>query len=82
MSVALMPFAYMDSLILEINLADQILGDSNVRGIASRRHDRNRIAESVYIGVDLGAFAVAAHSNTLIDLGFLPRSVRISAGVL
>ena len=32
---------------LEVDLADQFLGDSNVRGIASGQHDRNGIAQSV-----------------------------------
>ena len=33
--------------ILEVDLADQFLGNSNVRGIASGQHDRNGIAQSV-----------------------------------
>ena len=60
---------------LEVNLADQFLGDSNVRGIASGQHDRNGIAQSVYSGVNLGASTTAAHSDALIDLGFRPDSV-------
>ena len=61
--------------ILEVDLADQFLGDSNVRGIASGQHDRNGIAQSVYSGVNLGASTTAAHSDALIDLGFRPDSV-------
>ena len=66
--------------ILEVNLSDQFLGNSNVRGIASGQHDRNGIAQSVYSGVNLGASATAAHSNALIDLGFCPDSARLLAG--
>ena len=65
---------------LEVDLADQFLGDSNVRGIASGQHDRNGIAQSVYSGVNLGASATAAHSDALIDLGFRPDSIRLLAG--
>ena len=66
--------------ILEVDLSDQFLGNSNVRGIASGQHDRNGIAQSVYSGVNLGASATAAHSNALIDLGFCPDSARLLAG--
>ena len=65
---------------LEVDLADQFLGDSNVRGIASGQNDRNGIAQSVYSGVNLGASAATAHSNTLIDLSFRPDSVLLLAG--
>ena len=65
---------------LEVNLADQFLGDSNVRGIASGQHDRYGIAQSVYRGVNLGASAATAHSNALIDLGFRPDSVLLLGG--
>ena len=64
----------------EVDLADQFLGDSNVRGIASGQHDRNGIAQSVYSGVNLSASATTAHSNALIKLGFRPDSVRLLAG--
>ena len=67
---------------LEINLADQFLGDSNVRGIASGQNDRNGIAQSVYSGVNLGASATTAHSDALIDLGFRPDSVLLLGGGL
>lgn len=65
---------------LEVDLADQFLGDSNVRGIASGQQDRNGIAQSVYSGVNLGASATTAHSNALIKLGFRPDCVRLLAG--
>lgn len=66
--------------ILEVDLADQFLGNSNVRGIASGQHDHNGVAQSVYSGVNLGASATAAHSDTLIDLSFCPDRVRLLAG--
>lgn len=65
---------------LEVDLADQFLGDSNVRGIASAQQDRNGIAQSVYSGVNLCAPAATAHSNALIDLGFRPDSVLLLGG--
>ena len=66
--------------ILEVDLADQFLGNSNVRGIASGQHDRNGIAQSVYSGVNLGASAATAHSNALINLGFRPDSILLLGG--
>ena len=66
--------------ILEVDLADQFLGNSNVRGIASGQHDRNGIAQSVHSGVNLGASAAATHSDALINLGFRPDSIRLLAG--
>ena len=65
---------------LEVNLADQFLGDSNVRGVASGQQDRNGIAQSVHSGMNLGASAATAHSNTLIDLSFRPDSVLLLGG--
>ena len=65
---------------LEVDLADQFLGNSNVRGIASGQHDHNGVAQSVYSGVNLGASATTAHSNVLINLGFRPDGVRLLAG--
>ena len=65
---------------LEVNLADQFLGDSNVRGIASGQQNRNGIAQSVYSGVNLGTSATTAHSDALINLGFRPDSIRLLAG--
>ena len=66
---------------LEINLADQFLGDSNVRGIASGQNDRNGIAQSVYSGVNLGASAAPAHSDALIRLGLVHRNPWGLAGI-
>ena len=60
---------------LEVNLADQFLGDSNVGSVASGQQDCYGIAQSVYSGVNLGASAAAAHANALINLGFHPDSV-------
>ena len=65
---------------LEVDLADQFLGDSNVRGIASGQHDCYGIAQGVHSGVNLGASAAAAHSDALIDLGFRPDSIHLVAG--
>ena len=65
---------------LEVNLTDQFLGDSNVRGVTGGQQDRNGIAQSVYSGVNLGASAAATDSNTLINLGLRPDSVRLLAG--
>ena len=65
---------------LEVNLADQFLGDSNVRGVASGQQDRYGIAQSVYSGVNLGASAAPTDANALIDLGFRQDSVRLLAG--
>ena len=65
---------------LEVDLTDQFLGDSNVRGIASGQHDCYGIAQGVHSGVNLGASAAAAHSDALIDLGFRPDSIRLLAG--
>lgn len=65
---------------LEVNLADQFFGDSNVRGIASGQQDRNGIAQSVHSGVNLRASAATAHSDALINLGFRPDSVLLLGG--
>ena len=65
---------------LEVDLADQFLGDSNVRGIARGQQDRYGIAQSVHSGVNLCASAATAHSNALINLGFRPDGVRLLAG--
>ena len=67
---------------LEVNLADQFLGDSNVRGVASGQQDRYGIAQSVYSGVNLGASAATAHSDALIHLSFRPDSVLLLGGGL
>ena len=66
--------------ILEVDLADQFLGNSNVRGIASGQHDCYGIAQGVHSGVNLGASAAAAHSDALINLGFSPDGVWLLAG--
>ena len=66
--------------ILEVDLADQFLGNSNVRGIASGQHDHNGVAQSVYSSVNLGASAAAAHSDALIGLRFVLADSRISGG--
>jgi len=65
---------------LEINQADQFLGNSDVSGIASGQQDRYGVAQSVYSGVNLGASAATTHSNALIDLGFGPDSVLLLGG--
>ena len=67
---------------LEVNLADQFLGDSNVGSVASGQQDRYGIAQSVYSGVNLGASAATAHSDALIHLGFRPDSVLLLGGGL
>ena len=65
---------------LEVNLGDQFLSDSNVRGIASGQQNRYGIAQSVYSGMNLGASTATADANALINLGFRPYSVWILAG--
>ena len=65
---------------LEVDLADQFLGNGDVSGIASGQHDRYGVAQSVYSGVNLGASATTAHSDALIDLGFRPDSVLLLGG--
>ena len=65
---------------LEVDLADQFLRNSNVRGITSGQQNRYGIAQSVYSGVNLGASAATAHSNALINLGFRPDSVLLLGG--
>ena len=68
---------------LEVNLADQFLGDSNVRGIAGSQQNRYGIAQSVYSGVNLGASAATAHSNALIGLRLvLTNSRLLGRGIL
>ena len=56
---------------LEINQADQFLGNSDVSGIASGQHDRYGVAQSVYSGVNLGASAAAALPRILEFREFL-----------
>ena len=56
---------------LEVNLADQFLGNGDVSGIASGQHDRYGVAQSVYSGVNLRASAASTDANALIGLGFV-----------
>ena len=56
---------------LEVNLADQFLGNGDVSGIASGQHDRYGVAQSVYSGVNLRASAASTDANALIELGFV-----------
>ena len=65
---------------LKVDLADQFLGDSNVRSVSCGQQNCYGVAQSVYSGVNLGASATTAHSNALINLGFRPYSVWILAG--
>ena len=65
---------------LEVNLGDQFLSDSNVRGIASGQQNRYGIAQSVYSGMNLGASTATADANALIYLGFRPDSVHFLGG--
>ena len=65
---------------LEVNLGDQFLSDSNVRGIASGQQNRYGIAQSVYSGMNLGASTATADPNALIYLGFRPDSVHLLGG--
>ena len=65
---------------LEVDLADQFLGNGNIRGIAGGQQDRNGIAQSVYSGVNLGASTATANANALIYLGFRPGSIHLLGG--
>ena len=67
---------------LEVDLADQFLGDSNVRSVSGGQQNCYGVAQSVYSGVNLGASATTAHSDALIDLGFRPDSVLLLGGGL
>ena len=69
-----------DSGAFQVNPAEQFFSDSDVTGVAGRQHDLNRIAQGVHNGVNLGASAAPTDADALIDLGFRPDSVRISAG--
>ena len=60
-----------DGRALEVNQADQFLGDSDVSGITSGQHDRYGVAQSVYGGVNLRASAASTDADALIDLGFV-----------
>ena len=65
---------------LEVNLADQFLGNGDVSGIASGQHDRYRVAQSVYSGVNLRASAASTDANALIDLGFVYANLPVLGG--
>ena len=65
---------------LEVNSADQFLGDSDVGSVASGQHNLNGVAQSVHSGVNLGASAAAAHSDALIGLRLVLAGNRISGG--
>ena len=67
---------------LKVDLADQFLGDSNVRSVSCGQQNCYGVAQSVYSGVNLGASATTAHSDALIDLGFRPDSVLLLGGGL
>ena len=62
---------------LEVNLADQFLGNGDVSGIASGQHDRYGIAQSVYSSVNLRASAASTDANALIELGFVYNNLPI-----
>lgn len=64
----------------QVNPAEQFFCDSDVASIASGQHDINRIAQGVHNGVNLSASATSTDADALIDLGFLPDSVRLLAG--
>ena len=82
--LAKLPFAIgpvsEDGRTLEVNLGDEFLGNSDVSGIAGSQQYRNRVAQSIYSGVNLGASAAPTDANALIDLGFRQDSVRLLAG--
>ena len=65
---------------LEVDLADQFLGDSNVRSVSCGQQNCYGVAQSVYSGVYLRASAASTDANALIDLGFRPDSIRLLAG--
>ena len=82
--LAELPFAIglvrKDSRPFEVNSAEQFFSDSDVAGIAGRQHDLDRVAQSVYNSVNLGASAATAHSNALIGLSLVLTDSRISGG--
>ena len=63
-----------DSRPLQVNSAEQFFSDSDVTGIAGRQHDLDRVAQSVYNSVNLGASAASAHSDALVGLRFVHRN--------
>ena len=56
---------------LEVDLADQFLGNGDVSGVASGQHDRYGVAQSIYSSVNLRASAASTDANALIELGFV-----------
>ena len=64
----------------QVNPAEQFFCNSDIVDIAGGQHDLNRIAQGVHNGVNLGTSAASTNADALIDLGFRPDSVRISAG--
>ena len=66
---------------LEVNLANQFLGNGDVSGIASGQHDRYGVAQSLYRGVNLCASATSTDANALIDLGFVYTNLSVLGGV-
>ena len=69
-----------DSRSFQGNPTEQLFSDSDIVNVASSQHDLDRVAQGVYNGVNLRAFAATAHSNALINLGFRPNGVRLLAG--
>ena len=65
---------------LEVDLADQFLGNSNVRGIASGQYDRYGVAQSVYSSMNLRASAASTDANALIGLGFVYANLPVLGG--
>ena len=56
---------------LEVDLADQFFGNSDVSSITSGQHDRYGVAQSVYSSMNLRASAASTDANALIDLSFV-----------
>ena len=73
-------FVREDGRAFQANPAEQFFSDSDIVGVASGQYDLNRIAQGVDNGVNLGTSAASTDTDALINLGFRPDSVRISAG--
>lgn len=65
---------------LEVDLADQFLGNGDVSGVASGQHDRYGVAQSVYSSVNLRASAASTDANALIELGFVYANLPVLGG--
>ena len=65
---------------LEVDLADQFLGNGDVSGVASGQHDRYGVAQSVYSSVNLRASAASTDANALIELGFVFTNLPVLGG--